>query len=67
VVNKIDGPQKASEVDSFYDLGKTILTISAEHGLGIQDLEAALKTTVRTLAPKEKLQAAGEVGICAGD
>ncbi len=41
LVNKVDGPRQQDNVADFYRMGvEPILPISAEHGLGVGDLEA---------------------------
>lgn len=70
VVNKVDGPQQEADLGDFYALGvETLWPVSAEHGLGIQDLMAEVlahlpdKTTVAADQEETRLAIIGRPNV----
>lgn len=55
VVNKVDNEQRELQASEFYQLGfLRMVTVSAEHGLGIEDLRAEVMSSLEDL-PREPL------------
>src|SRR3989441_825618 len=65
--NKVDTPQQEAQAAAFYELGKAVFPLSAEHGAGVDDLldEAfeALGSAVASETPAEASAKPVEVAI----
>jgi GTP-binding protein len=62
VVNKVDGPKQEEEACEFYSLGiETFYPVSAEHGRGVSDLNAAIQDLLPEQKSEEKEE--GEIRL----
>ncbi len=60
--NKVDTPQQASLAAAFYELGSAVFPISAEHGLGVDELlDEATRSFSSQDSPEGKAEAAEAV------